>query len=182
MNILEQYEEKINGEFSFFDRMIIKGHILQFYSPSGKTHFLSYNNVLLKDFSAYAQAITTEVCNHIEEYTASQNRPLIYLPSSKTSKEETALKVLQSSPVQEGLICTLSTVELCSALQPILNVETGKLELKNVSRKCKYYYLYFQDNVFGFMHVKIQSWLPFLMQVYISSIQYSVFSIQNIKE
>ena len=58
MNILEQYAEKINGEFSFFDRMIIKGHILQFYSPSGKNHFLSYNNVLLKDFSSYANTIT----------------------------------------------------------------------------------------------------------------------------
>ena len=26
--ILEQYADKINGTFSFFDRMIIKGHIL----------------------------------------------------------------------------------------------------------------------------------------------------------
>ena len=87
---------------------------------------------------------------------------------SKTSKEDTALKVLKQSPIQEGLICAISTVELCSTLQPFLNLETGKLELKNVTRKCKYYYLYFQDNVFGFMHVKIQSWFPFMMQVYIN--------------
>jgi hypothetical protein len=75
--MLEQYEEKINGEFSFFDRMIIKGHILQFYSPSGKKHFLSYNNVLLKDFGSYAQAITRQVCDHIEKYAALQNRPVV---------------------------------------------------------------------------------------------------------
>lgn len=39
--ILEQYADKINGTFSFFDRMIIKGHVLQFFSPSGKKYFLS---------------------------------------------------------------------------------------------------------------------------------------------
>lgn len=33
--ILEQYKDKINGTFSFFDRIIIKGHILQ--KQSGKT-------------------------------------------------------------------------------------------------------------------------------------------------
>jgi len=148
--------------------MIIKGHIFQFYSPSGKKYFLSYNNVLLKDFGAYAQTITEQVCDHIEKYTASQNRPSIYLPSSKTSKEETALKAMKDSPIKEGLICSISTVELCSTLQPILNQADGKLELKNVNRKCKYYYLYFQDKVFGFMHVKIQTWFPFMMQIYIN--------------
>ena len=29
--ILEQYKDKINGTFSFFDRMIIKGHIFQLF-------------------------------------------------------------------------------------------------------------------------------------------------------
>ena len=51
--ILEQYKDKINGTFSFFDRMIIKGHVRQFFSPSGKKFFLSEPNILLKDFSAY---------------------------------------------------------------------------------------------------------------------------------
>jgi len=39
--ILERFQDKINGTFSFFDRMIIKGHICQFFSTSGKGYFLS---------------------------------------------------------------------------------------------------------------------------------------------
>jgi len=46
--ILEQFKDKINDTFAFFDRMIIKGHIRQFFSTSGKV-FLSEQNVLLKD-------------------------------------------------------------------------------------------------------------------------------------
>ena len=44
--ILEQFKDKINGTFAFFDRMIIKGHIRQFFSTSGKGYFLSEQNVL----------------------------------------------------------------------------------------------------------------------------------------
>ena len=166
--ILEQYADKIKGTFSFFDRMIIKGHIRQFFSPSGKKHFLSFNDVLLKDFPAYAQSVTEKLCKHIDEYTSSHKRPLIYLPSAILSKEETAQAQLKASPVEKGLICTLSTVENCSTLQPLKNKETGLLYLANVNRKCKYYYLYFIDEAFGFMHVKLQTWFPFQMQVYIN--------------
>jgi len=62
--ILEQYAEKINGTFAHFDRIIIKGHIRQFFSSSGKGFFLSEKNVLLKDFSKYAEEVTADVVGH----------------------------------------------------------------------------------------------------------------------
>lgn len=55
--ILEEYHDKINGTFSFFDKMIIKEHIFQLFSLSGRKFFLSSLNVLLKDFSAYANQV-----------------------------------------------------------------------------------------------------------------------------
>lgn len=73
--ILEQYKDKINGSFSFFDRMIIKGHILQLFSLSGRKFFLSSLDVLLKDFSAYAEQVTSQIVSHVENMAASQKRP-----------------------------------------------------------------------------------------------------------
>ena len=165
--ILEQYKDKINGSFSFFDRMILKGHIRQFYSPSGKQYFLSDRNVLLKDFSAYAEQVTSQIVSHAEKLADSSGRPLRYLTSPKTSKEQAALEIMESSPVDEGLICILSVVEYCQTLQP-RKKEDGKLFLDTVNRKCKYYYFYFMDRTFGFMHVKFQTWFPFQIQVYIN--------------
>lgn len=166
--ILEQFNEKINGTFSFFDRMIIKGHIRPFFSPSGKGFFLSEQNVLLKDFSAYANQVTDGIVAHVEKLAADAGRPLKYLNSPKISKEQTALDILAQDSITEGLICVLSVVEYCQTLQPIKNTQTGKLELQLVNRKCKYFYLYFKDRKFGFMHVKLQTWFPFLIQVYIN--------------
>lgn len=165
--ILEQYEDKINGSFSFFDRMIIQGHILQLFSPSGRKFFLSSLNVLMKNFSSYASQITDDIVSYVENMAASEQRPLVYLTSSKIPKEETALKILNANPISEGLICILSVVESCQTFQPVKQ-ENGHLELKSVLRKCKYYYFYFLDKNFGFMHVKLQTWFPFLIQVYIN--------------
>ena len=92
--ILEQYKDKINGIFSFFDRIIIKGHIFQLFSLSGRKYFLSCLDVLLKDFSAYANTVTDDIVSHVESMAASENRPLVYLTSSKIPKEQTALDIL----------------------------------------------------------------------------------------
>lgn len=165
--ILEQYEDKINGTFSFFDRMIMKGHILQLFSQSGRKYFLSGVNVLLKDFSAYANQVTGEIVAHVENMAAVSQRPLRYLTSSKLPKEQTALEILKDNPVTEGLICILSVVEGCQTFQPVKQ-DNGQLQLRSVVRKCKYYYFYYLDKQFGFMHVKLQTWFPFMIQVYIN--------------
>lgn len=165
--ILEHYKDKIKGTFSFFDRMIIKGHIFQLFSLSGRKYFLSSLGVLLKDFSAYANQVTSQIVSHTEHMAASSGRPLIYLTSSKLSKEQAALDVLKSNPVSDGLICILSVVEGCQTFQPVKQ-DNGLLTLRSVTRKCKYYYFYFLDKNFGFMHVKLQTWFPFMIQVYIN--------------
>ena len=74
--------------------------------------------------------------------------------------------------MEEGLICIVSTVEMCNSIDIKKNKEEHKLELKNGKRKCLYYYFYYQDKEFGFMHVKLQTWFPFEMQVYVNGREY----------
>jgi hypothetical protein len=49
MKIIEKFQDKVKGNLSGYDRMIIKGYLRQFFSTSGKTYFLSQENVLLKN-------------------------------------------------------------------------------------------------------------------------------------
>ena len=172
MKIIDKFKDKINGILTGFDRMIIKGHILQLFSDSGKRYFLSQERVLLKDFGEYAEKITKSLKENIESITQETGRPLIYLNSSRTSKEGTAQDVLKRDPIKEGLICVLSTLEMGASLEIKKNRETKKLELKNSQRKCLHYYFYYLDKEFGFMHVKLQSWFPFSIQVYVNGREY----------
>lgn len=172
MKIINRFKEKINGVLSGFDRMIIKGHIMQLFSDSGKRYFLSQENVLLKDFGDYAEKVTKSLKENVEKILEEAGRPLIYLNSSKTSKEGTAQDVLKRDPVKEGLICVVSTLEMGPSLEIKKNKQTQKLELKNGQRKCLHYYFYYLDKEFGFMHVKLQTWFPFSIQVYVNGREY----------
>jgi len=80
---------------------------LVLFSLSWRKFFLSCLNVLLKDFSAYANQVTSQIVSHVENMAASEGRSLIYLTSSKLSKEPTTLEVLKKNPVTEWLICIL---------------------------------------------------------------------------
>jgi len=172
MKIIEKFRDKINGYLSAFDRMIIKGHILQLFSDSGKRYFLAQEGVLLKDFGEYAEKATKSIRASIEDMVEQTGRPLIYLNSSKVSKEGTAQDVLKREPVEEGLICVVSVLEMGHSVEIRKNKETQKLELKNGVRKCLHYYFYYLDKEFGFMHVKLQSWIPFGIQVYVNGREY----------
>jgi hypothetical protein len=173
MSIIELFEDKINGVFNTFDRMIIKGFLRPFFYQNGRMFYLSKENVLLKDFGKYAEKITEDITNNSKRLAAETNRPHIYLNSSKKSKEEIAKKVLKENPISEGLICILSVVEPCaSSFEIFKNKAACRLELQLKDGKCKHLYFYYLDKVFGFMHVKVQTWFPFDVQIYINGREY----------
>jgi hypothetical protein len=59
-------------------------------------------------------------------------------------------------------------VEPCRAFDIRRNRSTHKLEVVRAFRKCLHYYAYYLDEEFGFMHVRLQSWFPFEIQVYVN--------------
>ena len=46
------------------------------------------------------------------------------------------------------------------------------LKLVPAKRKCLHYYFYYLDREFGLMHVRLESWLPFSIQVYVNGRAY----------
>jgi hypothetical protein len=62
----------------------------------------------------------------------------------------------------------LSCVEPCRSFQIRRNPETKHIELASALRKCLHWYFYFVDALLGLCHVRIQSWLPFRVNVCIN--------------
>lgn len=58
-------------------------------------YFLSHNNILLKDFSAYAEKVTKSLCSHIEDIAKTNNRPYKFLYDNDSDKGELARKILE---------------------------------------------------------------------------------------
>lgn len=165
--MINQYADKIKGQFFFFDRMIINGYFIPLLSEQMRSGSLRLLDILYKDFKPYFLNVTENIKKHIEDSAAELGRPVIYLPSPKARKEDIAKEALASDPVGDGLICAIKTLEACKTAK-VFGSDSGKLVVKTVSSKCLYYYLYYLDKDFGFMFVKLQTWFPFNIQVYIN--------------
>lgn len=160
------HQDKIVGSLTTFDRMIFKGHLTGLFPKGAFGRFLSKQGVLLKDFGKYVEEATGAVKEHLREMAAQAGRPFQYL--EKGSREEEARKIADRDGVTEGLVCILRVVEPCWSFDVRGNAKTQKLEVVRRERKCLHYYLYFIDPEFGWMHVRLQSWFPFTIQIYIN--------------
>ena len=179
--ILEQYADKIKGSFSFFDRMIINGYIRPLMNEYSRSSSLYYLGILYKDYKSYFSSVTESITKRIEDSATELGRPVIYLPSAKERKEDIAKRILSESSVENGLICVLKTLESCKTAK-VYGSDSGKLVVKSCHTKCLHYYLYYLDEIYGFMFVKIQTWFPFNIQVYINGREWmkSVFDKNGI--
>jgi hypothetical protein len=66
------------------------------------------------------------------------------------------------------VICVISAVESCMSFQVRRSFKTHTIEMYRRERKCLHHYLYLMDREFGFMHVRVQGWIPYDVQVYIN--------------
>jgi hypothetical protein len=169
MNIIEKNADKINGVLETFDRMIINGYILQLCNYRQFNYYLIQNNVKLVDFGEFAEKQTKSLCSHIEGYVRESGIEVQYLPSGKLDKRELALR---GHDGKTGLVSAFSVVEICNTMTVKPNHESKRLEVASRPAKCKHYYLYYNDFEFGWMFLKIQTWFPYNVQIYINGREY----------
>jgi hypothetical protein len=117
--------------------------------------------VLLRDFASHAEALTGQLKAASEELARRTGRPIRYLPSSATGKEDIA----RADGIEQGLICILTAVEPCLSYEIVRDRNTKRVDLQPRHRKCLYLYHYQVDTTFGFMHARIQTWFPFSIQI-----------------
>ena len=156
-----------------FDRMIFKGHLSRLYAPGALRALLWELGYPLTDFARYATAATEELTVNAKRLAAEAGRPYLYLESATSrrrgrTKEDRAREIAERDAVTEGVVCVLSAVEPCWSVQVRGDHRTGRLEPIRRERKCVHHYLYLIDPEFGFMHVRIQAWLPYEIQIYIN--------------
>lgn len=172
VGILTQYENKINGTLSTFDRMLIKGQINSLLIKERRDYYLLKKNIMKKDFPQYAKKLSEELTAYAKEMAREKGRPYIHVDSSRKSKEEMARGIMKKDPITEGLICVIACVELCKTFTTRLKKETKRLEVVCEERKGLHVYFYFNDRQLGFMHARLQTWFPFNIQFYLNGREY----------
>jgi len=160
-----KYAENLQGVVSGFDRLVFHGTLRTLSSIGGMKGYLSYANILWKDFADHAHDVTERIKQAALLPFHQAGRPVEYLSSPKTSKEEVARQIAARDGIVEGPICMLTSLEVCSSYDVNFNHTSQKLQLSARSRKCLHLYHYRKDPVFGFLHARLQTWFPFNIQI-----------------
>jgi len=159
-----KHQARILGVISCFDRLLLKGYLSISY-PEGMESFLNRQGVLFKDFKHFAVACSDTVKDNAIQTARKAGRPFIYL-NSAVRKEEHAREIAHRDGITQGLVCVFSVVEACQSFK--LKYGDGKPRLESSSPRALCLYFYYLDREFGFMHVRIQTWFPFTVQVYLN--------------
>jgi hypothetical protein len=161
---LTKHADLITATLSCFDRLIFKGY-LPLGHGDAMEGFLGRQGVLLKHFGAFVQRQAQRLKEQAKSLAEAAGRPLRYL-NGYERKEAIVDQILKSHPLEEGLICVLSAVETAQSFR--LAWGEGRPRLERSRRKCLCYYFYYQDPVFGRIGIRLQTWFPLTIQVYLN--------------
>ena len=135
------------------------------YHPGYMTAYLIALHVLLKDFAAFAAAWTERVRRAAHQLADRLGRPVIYLHGSAQRKELLARNLARRDGITTGLIGVWSVVEPCLTYFVRRDRAQKKLVLRLEPGKCLHYYFYFLHEQLGLLHLRLQTWFPFGIQL-----------------
>jgi hypothetical protein len=134
----------VTSVLSGFDRLVFRGHLLPLMRAGGMFFFLEAARMRLLDFKKYVTTTSQRLKEAALAEAIRGNRPVVYLESSATSKEELAGKLLAEHPRKRpGLICAFKTVEPCMTFEYHRSREKSERGLRLRPGKCLHIYKYY---------------------------------------
>ena len=161
---VSKFTSLIGAVLSCFDRVIFKGH-LALAAPCELEYFVDcVLKVRRSDFmKTMAPRYSDRLIEHAQNWVQEAGRTYAYR-TGQFRKDEWAQNLIRDQGITGGLVGILCTQETC----PSFALAPGPKRPQFVSRprQQRVLYYYFLDPQFGLIHVRLQTWLPFTVQVY----------------
>ena len=175
-NFTEKFASSIVSVLGCHDRVIFKGHL-----PFGRDeHLNGWVDGCLKmrrmDFLPFVEKQSQALVDHAKTQAAKAGVP--YQPlEGRPKKEKLVQDLLRQCPREEGLVTVLQVMETCRTVK--LRHGQGRPCLAFARRPQRVLYYYFLDPEFGLMHVRLQTWFPFTIQVYVNGHDWLAHQMQK---
>ncbi|MDR1183854.1 MAG: DUF5312 domain-containing protein [Coriobacteriales bacterium] len=171
--LLDKLGTKVKGTITGFDRIVFKGIIRPIVHSAGMESFLRTQKVLNKDFKSWAQARSQLIVGAAEDISMRQcGAKITYIPSLNERKEALAHERQRERGITQGLVGVWSCVESCNTFRSVFNCDQTYPSLRFENSRCKHLYFYFDDPVFGFMSIRLQTWAPYEIQIALNGRQW----------
>ena len=167
---LTRHSSRIAGVVSGFDRLLFRGTLRSISFVDGMDRFLASQRILYKDFAGFAGRDHDASADPRRGAGRSRRagRSSISRSSSISKDARARERSWRAMRITEGLVCIFSCVESCMTLTVRGDRATKRLRLVREERRCVFLYFYYVDRDFGLMHIRLQTWLPLTIQVYVN--------------
>ena len=132
-SFLNQFNEKITGVISCFDRILFKGY-LPLGWPRAMEGLLFRQDILIKDFGKFVQQQSERIKLHAERVARKQGRPFEFISDRRIRKDDDAREIAERDGIDRGLVCVLRALEPRQSFKVMPG--EGRLRLVNAGRKC----------------------------------------------
>lgn len=132
------------------------------------TSYLYSQGIRIFDYPKFAEPFKEELRSNAEQIAKASGIDIEFVSKSHIRKEALVQKVLEKRGTHPGLVHIVSAMESCPSYRPWHQKSSGKTFLKGVQGKCLHYYFYFIDAYLGFGYIRVPTWSPFTLQVYIN--------------
>jgi hypothetical protein len=160
-----RHQADVIGVLQGWDRLRLQGTLRSLYHPPMMEYYLGCFKVLFKEFKSFALQLSSRIAAATQQLVERTGRPLLHLNTDKVSKEKVAREVAARDGIATGLIMVISAVEACRSYRIVRGGPGERPGFKLVQRKCLHYYFYWLDEEVGFCHLRLQTWVPFQVQI-----------------
>jgi hypothetical protein len=168
MNIVSRFQAKfanlIVGVLHCFDRVIFKGH-LAVAAPAELERFVDWTLKVRRCqfMNDLAPQWSERLVEHAQNFASKAGRTYLYRTGS-FKKEPWAEHLIREQRIESGLVGVLCTLETCNSFALVPGDQRPRFVSKPRQQRVLYYY--FLDPQLGLIHVRLQTWAPFTLQVY----------------
>jgi hypothetical protein len=134
-------------------------------SASGLAQLLWHLQVKLKDFGDWSLELSEKLKAASLAVAEAAGRPVIYLERPGVDKAALAREVAARDGITSGLVCVLKALEPCWSYRAGPDPARKKRSLRKLRRQCLHLYHYYLDPELGFLHGRLQTWLPLDLRV-----------------
>jgi hypothetical protein len=166
--LTERHADDIVGVLSCYDRILIQGSLPGLCYAEGMTAYLKARQIRIFDYAQFAQPLRDALRENAERLAAEHGLKILFIRKKNFRKEDRVKEILAKRGNHSGLVCIFSAMEPCGTYQPWHDKKTGETYLRPDDGKCLHYYFYFIDEELGLCYVRVPTWCPFRLQVYLN--------------
>jgi hypothetical protein len=161
---VDKHSAMIDSVLESLDRVIVHGHL----TIAGARNMVAWavkKEIRIGQLAAHGATLRRRIKGYAKAIAEKAGRPYLR-PEARERKEDLVRTLIETDKLSSGLVCVLEAQEVSPAI--CFAGSAAAPRVYDGRRLCQVFYFYHLDPDFGLMHVRLQAWFPFDIQVYVN--------------